>query len=254
MTLVPRSARLVAWGGAVLTGHASPDDAVDHIVGDDHPHRVAGLPGEDAPVGLALAIGRLRTLGVGGLRLALPAPGDACGLPGPPEFNAVAVEAGEAALTRGGEPLGLVPAVTQVAGRDSVLWHVHHVAFAAAAGDSLADAERLLTETMRDVTARLVTLDVARGGPDVERRLAELRRTDPADTKPPPLAPNYPPSARRILSLALRLQAIAELAAADSGAAVSAGEMQARTALLRELDPVTRRAVMAAANAPLEPR
>lgn len=53
------------------------------IVGDDAVHRVEGLPGESAPVGLTLGLGRLRTLGVSGLRIALPAPGHPLGLSGP---------------------------------------------------------------------------------------------------------------------------------------------------------------------------
>ena len=63
------------------------------IVGEDAVHRVEGLPGESAPVGLTLALGRLRALGVTGLRVALPAPGHPLGLSGPPEFNARALEA-----------------------------------------------------------------------------------------------------------------------------------------------------------------
>ena len=38
-------------------------------------NRVEGLPSESGQVGLTLALGRLRTLGVTGLRVALPAPG-----------------------------------------------------------------------------------------------------------------------------------------------------------------------------------
>ncbi|MEU5249174.1 HAMP domain-containing protein, partial [Streptomyces asoensis] len=60
----PRSGRLAAWGNALLAGFVSPDDAVIAIVGEDAVHRVEGLPGEAAPVGLTLALGRLRTLGV----------------------------------------------------------------------------------------------------------------------------------------------------------------------------------------------
>ena len=41
-----------------LAGFVSPDDAVlSAIVGDDAVHRIAGLPGEPAPVGLTLALG-----------------------------------------------------------------------------------------------------------------------------------------------------------------------------------------------------
>ena len=65
---LPASARLVAWGNALLAGAVSPDEATDRIVGGDPPHRVAGLPAEPAPVGLSLALGRLRSGGVSALR------------------------------------------------------------------------------------------------------------------------------------------------------------------------------------------
>src|SRR5689334_9232194 len=108
----PRSGRLVAWGNALLAGLAAPDDVAGRITAGDAAHRVSGLPGEEhGPVGLTLGLGRLRALGVTGLRLALPVPGHPLGLSGPPEFNARALEAGEAAVTVGGAFLGLVPEV-----------------------------------------------------------------------------------------------------------------------------------------------
>ncbi|GFN02944.1 hypothetical protein Smic_15000 [Streptomyces microflavus] len=54
---------LAAWGNALLAGLVSPDDAALAIVGEDALHRVEGLPGEAGPVGLTLALGRLRGWG-----------------------------------------------------------------------------------------------------------------------------------------------------------------------------------------------
>lgn len=88
----PRSGLLAAWGNALLAGLVSPDDAALAIVGEDAVHRVEGLPGEAGPVGLTLALGRLRGLGVTGFRVALPVPGHPLGLSGPPDFNARALE------------------------------------------------------------------------------------------------------------------------------------------------------------------
>ncbi|OSC64457.1 hypothetical protein B5181_20495, partial [Streptomyces sp. 4F] len=48
----PRAGRLAAWGNALIAGMVSPDEAAIAIVGEDAVHRVAGLPGESAPVGL----------------------------------------------------------------------------------------------------------------------------------------------------------------------------------------------------------
>ncbi|NEC52635.1 hypothetical protein G3I18_29380, partial [Actinospica acidiphila] len=108
----PRSGRLASWGNALLAGLVSPDEAALAVVGEDAVHRVEGVPGESAPVGLTLALGRLRGLGVSGLRVALPAPGHPLGLSGPPEFNARALEAEEAAVCQGAA-LGLVPEVSE---------------------------------------------------------------------------------------------------------------------------------------------
>ena len=63
----PRSGRLAAWGNALLAGLVSPDDAVLAIVGEDAVHRMEGLPGESAQVGLTLGL-----IGGGGSILAVP--------------------------------------------------------------------------------------------------------------------------------------------------------------------------------------
>jgi hypothetical protein len=98
----PRSGRLAAWGNALIAGLAAPDDVAGEVTGGDTVHRVCGLPGETGPVGLTLGLGRLRALGVTGLRIALPVPGHPLGLSGPPEFNARALAAGEAVIAVGG--------------------------------------------------------------------------------------------------------------------------------------------------------
>lgn len=243
MPTLPRSARLVGWGNAALRGSASLDDAVDAVNGPaDPPHRVGGLPGEAEPVGLTLALGRLRSLGVTGLRLVLPRPGDSAGLPGPTAFNEVAVQAGEAALTvGGGVGLGLVPS-----GRAT--WEAYDVAPATAAVPSLAEADRALTEALREGTEALVRLDVARWHPEVADLLADLR----APRLDSDLPPCYPPRAHRVLATAQTVWAIVGAAEETTGAAVSAGEIQLRDAALRTLSVAARRAVEAACNAALE--
>lgn len=239
---LPRSARLVGWGNAALRGSASLDDAVDAVTGPaDPPHRVGGLPGEAAPVGLTLALGRLRTLGVTGLRLVLPRPGDSAGLPGPTAFNEVAVEGGEAALTVGERSLGLVPS-----GRAT--WQAYDVAPTTAAVPSLAEADRALKEALQQGTEALVRLDVARWQPEVADLLAELRSPRLNSDLPP----CYPPRAHRVLAMAQTVWAIASTAEETTGAAVSAGELQLRDNALRTLSAAARRAVEAACNAALE--
>ncbi|NUS17355.1 MAG: hypothetical protein HOY69_39170, partial [Streptomyces sp.] len=162
----PRSGRLTAWGNALLAGLAAPDDVAQRIVADDAVHRMADLPGENGPVGLTLGLGRLRALGVTGLRLALPVSGHPLGLSGPPQFNDLALEAGEAVLTTGAAHLGLVPEVHEAGPAGDVHveveWRCLPVRDAPPADvPSLGEAERELAEALRDATSALTALDVA---------------------------------------------------------------------------------------------
>lgn len=258
-----RSGRLTAWGNALLAGFAAPDDVALHITGEDAVHRVVGLPGESGPVGLTLALGRLRALGAAGLRLALPAPGHPLGLSGPPEFNALALEAGEAVVAVGAG-LGLVPEV-HAAGPEGdehveVVWQCLPVREAPPADvPSLGEAERELAEALREATEVLTRLDVAGSGPAADAALEAYRAR--AESGREVLAPGYPPRAARVLELAQRVGALVAIASRsgdgggrEHGAAVSAAEITARAAALRPVERTARRAQVAAYNAPLEER
>ncbi|MFE4582096.1 hypothetical protein [Streptomyces chartreusis] len=253
----PRSGRLAAWGNALLAGLVAPDDAVHEIVGDDAVHRVEGLPGESAPVGLTLGLGRLRTLGVSGLRVALPAPGHPLGLSGPPEFNARAMDAEEAVICHGAA-FGLVPEVYE-AGPDGdvhveVVWRVLPVREAPPADvPTLGEAERELAEGLREATEVLARLDVAGSGPVAEAAIDAYRAR--AERGREVLAPGYPPRAVRVLELAQRVGLLVSLARENGhGGAVSSAEMGARTEALRPVERVARRAQVAAYNAYVEER
>lgn len=250
---LPRSVRLVAWGGAALRGAVSLDEAVAAVTAGDDLHRVDGVPGEDDAIGLSLALGRLRAGGATGLRLVLPAPGDLAGLPGPPELNVRATDAGEVALTDGGpRTLALLPTATALGSSGTaVRWSVV-AANTPRAGDlpGLADAERELAETVREATEVLAALDVARPDPAATDALTRLRSgIDAQDV----LAPDFSGRAGRVLALAVRIGAIAALADASGGGAVTARELAARAQALRPLRRASRRALAAAANSPLEP-
>lgn len=258
------------------------------VVGEDARHRVEGLPGESGPVGLTLALGRLRGLGVSGFRVALPAPGHPLGLSGPPEFNKRALEAEEAVICHGGG-LGLVPQVYSAgpAGDEhvEVVWHCLEVREAPPADvPSLGEAERELAEALREATAVLSRLDVAASGPAAEAAIDAYRaRVDGAERWGSPqafssggaslrgggratggrgrevLAPGYPPRAVRVLELARRVGLLIAVAYenGDGGAvtgAVSASEMGARSAALRPVERTARRAQVAAYNAFVEER
>ncbi|MEV6948155.1 hypothetical protein AB0N07_40775 [Streptomyces sp. NPDC051172] len=253
----PRSGRFAAWGNALLVGLVSPDDAVLAIVGDDAVHRMEGLPGESAPVGLTLALGRLRALGATGLRVALPAPGHPLGLSGPPEFNARAMDAEEAVVCHGAA-FGLVPEVYE-AGPDGdvhveVVWHCLPVREAPPADvPSLGEAERELAEALREATEVLSRLDVAGSGPVAEAAIDAYRAR--AERGREVLAPGYPPRAVRVLELAQRVGVLIDLAYGNGhGGAVSAGEMGARAEALRPVERTARRAQVAAYNSVVEER
>ncbi|WP_340381713.1 hypothetical protein U5640_34905 [Streptomyces sp. SS7] len=270
----PRSGRLAAWGNALLAGLVSPDDAVLAVVGEDAVHRVEGLPGESAPVGLTLALGRLRALGVRGLRVALPAPGHPLGLSGPPEFNARALEAEEAVICHG-VALGLVPEVSEAGPAGDVhvevVWRCLPVREAPPADvPSLGEAERELAEALREATEVLSKLDVAASGPAAEAAIDAYRaRVDGAARSASlrgggratggrgreVLAPGYPPRAVRVLELARRVGLLVSLAVdRGHGGAVSSSEMAARAEALRPVERTGRRAQVAAYNAYVEER
>lgn len=227
------------------------------MVGEDAVHRVEGLPGESAPVGLTLALGRLRTLGVTGLRIALPAPGHPLGLSGPPEFNARALEAEEAVICHGAA-LGLVPEVYEAGPSGDVhvevMWHVLPVREAPPADvPSLGEAERELAEALREATDVLTRLDVAGSGPVAAAAIEAYRARSERGREV--LAPGYPPRAVRVLELAQRVGLLISVAYENGpGGAVSAGEMAARSEALRPVERTARRAQVAAYNAYVEER
>ncbi|WP_406150261.1 hypothetical protein [Streptomyces sp. NBC_01012] len=251
----PRSGRLAAWGNALLAGLVSPDDVALAIVGDDAVHRVDGLPGEAGPVGLTLALGRLRRLGATGFRVALPVPGHPLGLSGPPDFNARALEA-EEAVVMSGAAYGLVPEVSEVGPAGDlhveVVWRCLAVREAPPADvPSLSEAERELAEALRDATAVLSRLDVAGSGPVAEAAVDAYRAR--AERGREVLAPGYPPRAVRVLELAQRVGLLVAVAHENGhGGAVSASEIAARGEALRPVERVARRAQVAAYNAYVE--
>jgi len=234
--------RLAAWGGAALAGTVSPDEAADQVTGAHDPaHRVLGLPDEPVPVNLPYALARLRSLGATGLRLVLPRPGDVTGLPGPPAFNERAVARGEAVLTVGGSPLGLL-------GEGRGTWSVVPVGTDRRTPMSVADASRELDAAMRESTALLLRLDVARWEPAAAEVLAARSRSVRAE-----LPMSVDQRAHLLLSQAQRIAAVVELARGGDGTAVTAEEMASRAGVLRDLDRAARRAVEAACSAPVGP-
>lgn len=253
MLVSRRAGALTSWGTAYLQGVASLDEADAQTVGVDAAHRVVGAPGEDDPVPVSLALGRLRATGVTGLRLVLPEPGDPTGLPGPAAFNTAALAAGAAVLTLGpseAPAYGLVATAAPSDRGDVVRWDVVDVERTVAPGGlpTLSEADRALSLAVAAATAELAALDVARGRDEVTARLARLDR----DLRAVVLPPSLPARAQRLVATATRLLGILDVAAETDGAAVTASEAARRSAALRPLRTAARYALCAGYSAGAE--
>ena len=237
---------LAAWGNALLAGTARPGDLVDAVTGDDAPHRVEGSPWGDG--GLLEAILVLRRTGPA--RLVLPVPGDVRGLPGPDEFRAFALDAGEAVVTPG---IGLVPEVISYepsSAPPTVTWHAYEIGPVPPDQLDLRQAQYELTEAIRDTATALTAADVGGGSSGVLAGLRDARRAgEDLD-----LPPDFPSPAAAVIAQTERLQAFLDLAALDpAGGAVDRFGMSARASGLRPLADAVRRARLAAYNATAGP-
>jgi hypothetical protein len=262
---LPRCAALAAWGSAVLAGTASIDDAVSAVQGTDLPHTVdlSNLPFEAPVDGLVGLFAALRRAGVQRLRMVLPVEGDLAGLPGPPHFNAAALDVGECVVSDDGLPCGLVPVIVRhgPAGEEpaddeldstvSVLW-VGLPTHRCAPGGGLADlseSRRALLTTLQEASSTLEHLQVTAWTADPVADLDHVRQRSVSADMPP----GTPSRAASVLDLAWRVRAVVEIAAQNDGGAITTFESEQRRHALRRLDVASRHAVVAAVNAALEP-
>lgn len=236
---LPDAARFALWFSAWAAGAVSLDAARDGIVGDDVAHDVVGLPRQEHPVPVILALGLLRTEGGTSAGLALPVPGDLLGLAGPAAFNGEVVEVGEGVLVHGAG-VGLVPHRTGAA----VQWRCHPAVTEPQVPDP-SEADGALRTALIGTADRLAALDVARWRPEVADELTALRSH--VDLVFPP---GMSGRAVRLAGLAARCRAVVELALEDDGGAVTAAEADARTEALRPLDRAARRGLVAACAHP----
>ncbi|HVQ87263.1 MAG TPA: hypothetical protein VMT88_03680 [Actinomycetes bacterium] len=259
-----RLGRFAAWGTAVLRSRIGIDDAMDALCLDLDSVSVIGLarssvavsesaPGSETPLGLALAFGELRRLGVSGLAFLPAAPGDVSALPGPLEFNAAAVRAGGAVVTTDGVRLGLLADIDERGPTGDVFtsieWRAYPVAsFAAPAIAALTDADRDLMETIHTTLRELNRLDVPQWQDDVAELLASWRHGG-AETLPPGL----PERAARLLDRTERIGELLELAQGSDGGSITAVEAESRRLALLPLARAVRTAAAAAWNCGLSP-
>lgn len=249
MRVAQPSATLVVWANAWLTGNVGLDEAVDAIEREAGPQVVLGPTGE---VTLRRQLADLRVAGMSALRLALPAPGDPLGLPGPAELTEAAIEAGEAVLLAlPDQVLGLVPAEDR-RGSSYVgtLWTSYEARSSPVDVPSLPDADHQLSLAVREVTDTLLSMDdVSAWRPEFASALSSLRESHHERG----LAPGYPARAHRVAALAGRLTVVVELARNTESSGLSAAQIRRRSEALRELDRAVRRARVAACNSVLYP-
>ncbi len=238
MVISTRAGMVVCWANAWLGGLVSLDDAASYAGGPDRAHRVIGVPDEPQPVSWSVALGRLRGAAVTRFLLSLPAPGDPLGLAGPPAFNADATAAGAAVLAVAGDrAYGAVPVLV---GPD-MTWELRPVA-PPAVDTPLRETERELADVLRDATAELEALDLARSHPELQ---SELARSD-RELRSLQLPPGLPPNAVRMIMTATRLEALVGLALRADGAAVTAAEARRRQDAVRPVSAAARRALVSA--------
>lgn len=228
---LPLSARLAWWLTAWLRGAEVTDHVLDAVTDGDLAHIVDGLSGGTSLLDLLL---EARRSGASGAGLALPVEGDLLGLGGPRDFNAAAIESGEAVV------VGTWAVVPEVVG-EVCHWRIHPAAPRQL--PDVGEADRLLRSALIDSSVMLARLDVARWRPEAADQLMNLGHRPGLDA---PLG--TPPRCVELAARALQAWAIADLALEDDGGAVSAYEMEARRGALQPLERAARRALVAACS------
>lgn len=232
---LPRAAILAAWLGGWLRGDSSADDLLAHLDAGhaDAVHVVTALPSRIDAIPLALALGDLRERGATGAAVALPVPGDPVGLRGPAAFNAAAIDQGEAVLVEGAG-VGLVP--VPVGG--AVEWRC--LPCAQPPWLDAAEEGRALRQTLLDVTADLVALDVASWQPEIPDAVLNVRHRSPA-----PVPRTMSARDRETIDRAMLCLDVVALARATAPGALTAAEIRQRDEAIGRLDRAARRAVVA---------
>lgn len=235
MLVVPDSARLACWLNAWLCGRQPADDVIAAIT--------TGGPAEfiwvdEAVLTPALLLLELRRWGADRVSVALPVPGNLVGLAGPAEFNADALESGQAVVLHGAG-VGFVPVTTSTSTR----W-LGAVAHAPSYLPDLAEADRELRVCLRDVADSLAALEVAAWRPDIGDALMNSRLPTPSTSS----LPFGSARAAAVAHSALRALSISDLASNDEGGALTAAAAAGRRSLLRLLDRAARAALATACS------
>ena len=216
-----------------MRGHASADDVIDAVHGDDVVHV---FEGPESTLSVVELLALLRTLEAAGIGAAQPAEGDPVGLGGPADFNAAALEVGEAVYAVGAD-VGWVP----VRVGPSVEWHRY--AARPRQLDDVGEADRGLRASLLETATALAALDVARWRPEVADELLNLQHR-----RRPVVPAGTPERCVDLVARGVQAGAIVDLALDDPGGAVSAGEIELRRQALLPLGRAARRAITAGAS------
>ncbi len=211
----PSAATLAWWGTGWLQGQVGADEVIRAVPG----------------VGIIDLLAEARLTGAGSVGLALPTEGDLLGLGGPVAFNDAALAHGQAAIADSG--IGWVPV-----GQG---WERHSASRRQV--PDVGEADRELRRVLVEASDALAALDVASWRPEAADALMEWRR--PVDLSAPV---GTPTRCVELAAKALRAREVVDLALGDDGAAVTGYEIDARRAVLGQLDRSARRALVAACS------
>lgn len=231
-SLLPRSLAL-----SLLWSERTAPHTATLLFGDDEPHTLGATP-------LLEAIADWDARAVWAV---LPAPGDPQGLP--PAVAALAVLAGEAVVVqRASGTTVLVPDVmpfgSELEPGTLVRWHGHDGTGVRPPQFSPGEARLALHESLTEAISALTALDVAKERPELREAFLDL--SGPPDGGTAALVHGLDDRRAELVVRAVRVLVITDLAAQDHGAAVTAGQMDARGAVLRDLERAARTAVAVA--------
>lgn len=236
------------WVGCADDDETWLSDATAAITGSDEPHRTT----DEAPLAALLSrLAQHREAG-GTSYAALPVPHEPVGLAGP--AGVAAMDAGECVVVDGGTHRGALVAIPDVVAFGSPLepgamvrWQLHDVTVSVAPV-TLGEARRMLAEALVIAVDALESMDVARWRPDAAEEIAELASGRVPDQVADVLPPGLDPRRADLLVRGARLEAIAELAMADDGAAVTLWAADQRHAALRHVSGAARHTMSAAST------
>lgn len=259
------SCTLGGWGAAWIAGACSPDHVIGALTASAAEHVIDDHTDETAHTGVLGLLAMIR--GAEEMIVRLPGAGDPAGLPPAPATTAAfaageVLVVGDAVARSGGSgPLALIPSVvgsTPLSGIDDLVcrWAVFRypqpldVGVLGSGGPSAGDLEYELRQSVRDAAELFAGLG---GGAraaavgDLRARLAALTLRHQV---PLPPAAHDDARAARLVDSAARIEAIVDLARAQSVAiGETAGHLDAVDTEFRRLAGLARTARAAAVNA-----